>query len=86
MTRAVSPRAAIAAKCRDCICDPFAPGNWRQQVGRCAIPRCALHPFRPVSTSKRSRGGAVSDLSPSRGDVGMAPGVDGGESSPRAGA
>ena len=45
-----SLRQAINAKCRECIHDKLAPGNWRQQVMGCAITRCPLHPVRPVST------------------------------------
>jgi hypothetical protein len=41
--------AAIAAKCKDCIHDPQAPGNWRQQVTACTITNCALWPYRPKS-------------------------------------
>jgi hypothetical protein len=43
-------RAAINAKCRDCIYDPLSGGgNWRQQVQACTITRCPLHPYRPLS-------------------------------------
>lgn len=44
--------AAIAAKCKDCIYDREAPGNWRQQVTACSITSCALWPYRPKSTGK----------------------------------
>ena len=46
-------RAAIDAKCRDCICDPAQPGNWRQQVTWCGIKTCPLWPYRPRSSSDR---------------------------------
>lgn len=47
---AISPRQAIAAKCRDCIYDPLSGlGTWRQQVTGCTSPDCALYPFRPLS-------------------------------------
>lgn len=55
-----SLRAAINAKCRDCIYDPQAGlGNWRQQVTGCTVTDCPLYPVRPVSKphAMRSRGG-----------------------------
>ena len=45
-------RQAINAKCRDCIHDPAAPGNWRQQVDACTLRSCALWEYRPKSTAK----------------------------------
>ena len=45
----MSLRAAINAKCKDCIYDPCAPGNWRQQTAACRITSCSLHPYRPLS-------------------------------------
>ena len=42
-------RRAIGAKCRDCIFDPLARGNWRQQVTLCTCTDCALWEHRPVS-------------------------------------
>jgi hypothetical protein len=39
---------AIAAKCRDCIHDPSAPGTWREQVAQCSCPGCPLWPLRPA--------------------------------------
>ena len=45
-----SLRAAIDAKCRDCIYDKLEPGGWRQQVEACtASVSCALWPLRPRS-------------------------------------
>ena len=44
-------RAAINAKCKDCIYDSCAPGNWRQQVHACHIKSCSLWPYRPLSES-----------------------------------
>lgn len=41
--------AAIAAKCKDCIHDPAAPGNWKEQVSACSSVECPLWRFRPVS-------------------------------------
>ncbi len=46
----MSRQKAINDKCRDCIYDPQAPGNWRQQTGACTIKTCSLWPYRPVST------------------------------------
>lgn len=45
----MSRQKAINEKCRDCIYDPLAPGNWRQQTGACTIKTCPLWPYRPVS-------------------------------------
>ncbi len=45
-------RQAINAKCRDCIYDSCAPGTWRKQVEGCAIPSCALWPYRPKASGK----------------------------------
>jgi hypothetical protein len=50
----VSRQKAINDKCRDCIYDPLAPGNWRQQTGACTIRTCSLWPYRPVSTPRRN--------------------------------
>jgi hypothetical protein len=44
----VSRKAAIEAKCKDCIWDPEEPGNWRQQAESCTITECSLHPYRPT--------------------------------------
>ncbi len=44
----MSLRAAINAKCKECIYDPIAGrGTWRQQVEACTSPRCPLYPVRP---------------------------------------
>ena len=43
---------AIEFKCRDCICDDDAPGNWRQQVTACTITDCALWEWRPVTKGR----------------------------------
>lgn len=47
----MSLRKAINAKCRECIYDDLAPGNWRQQVEACPCTDCPLYAVRP-----RSRG------------------------------
>lgn len=39
---------AIAAKCRDCIFDRNAAGQWTAQVAACPCTDCALWGFRPV--------------------------------------
>lgn len=46
--RAVSPRQAIASKCRDCTYNTEAAGNWRQQTATCPAVHCALWAFRPL--------------------------------------
>jgi hypothetical protein len=63
----MSRAAAINAKCRDCIYDREAPGNWRQQVEACAIKACPLWPYRPKSSGKRKCGpilGLPAEVSP----------------------
>jgi hypothetical protein len=47
VTKSLSPRGAIAAKCKSCIYDPISPGTWRAQVAECSSTNCPLHPFRP---------------------------------------
>ncbi len=46
--RAISPRQAIASKCRDCTYDTEAVGSWRQQTATCPVVHCALWAFRPL--------------------------------------
>lgn len=46
--RPVSPRQAIARKCKDCSHDADAAGNWRQQTATCPIVDCPLWMFRPL--------------------------------------
>jgi hypothetical protein len=48
-----SLRAAIDAKCKSCIYDPGAAGNWREQVSDCSSANCPLHPLRPISGAFR---------------------------------
>jgi hypothetical protein len=44
-------RAAINAKCKDCIYDPLSGlGTWRQQVEGCTCLNCPLWLVRPVSS------------------------------------
>ena len=48
----MSLRAAIDAKCKDCIYDPrCGGGTWREQIAQCSSLSCPLWPFR---TSPRS--------------------------------
>lgn len=48
----MSMRKAINDKCKDCIYDPLAGGNWRQQVEACTCRDCPLYPYRPKSKSR----------------------------------
>lgn len=54
---------AINAKCRDCIYDAGAPGNWRQQVTACTILTCSLWEYRPKSKPKVKRDAVLPLLS-----------------------
>ena len=48
-----SVRAAINAKCKDCIHDPKAGlGTWREQVELCPCTGCPLYPVRPLPHRK----------------------------------
>lgn len=58
----LSLRAAVNAKCKGCIYDPGAPGNWREQVSYCSSANCPLHAVRPISGAFKRElqsGGAV---------------------------
>ena len=46
-----SLRAAINAKCKECIYDPHAAGTWRQQVTLCSVTGCSLFPVRPKTSA-----------------------------------
>lgn len=48
-----SKRAAINAKCKDCIYDPMGGGSWREQVEACTSPDCPLYELRPKSTARK---------------------------------
>jgi len=48
-----SLRAAVDAKCRDCIYDECSPGRWRQQVAACTITHCPLYAVRPQPRASR---------------------------------
>ena len=63
----MSMRKAINDKCKDCIYDPCAPGNWRQQVQACTISTCSLWAYRPKSSAGKAPGSSVQkspDLAP----------------------
>ena len=48
----MSLRAAIDAKCKDCIYDPLCGGGtWREQVAQCSSVDCPLWPYRPMPRS-----------------------------------
>ncbi len=42
-------RAAVAAKCADCIFDPLASGTKYQQIAACTVFECPLWPIRPLA-------------------------------------
>jgi len=45
-------RAAIDAKCKDCIYDPeCGGGTWREQVAQCSSISCPIWPFRAAPGS-----------------------------------
>ena len=47
----MSLRKRIDEKCKDCICDPTAPGTWRQQVFLCSANSRPLWRGRAKPTS-----------------------------------
>lgn len=50
----MSLRAAVNAKCKECIYDPIAGrGTWRQQVEACTSRSCPLFAVRPTSSSSK---------------------------------
>jgi len=49
MAKILTPKQAIAAKCKDCIYDCEAAGTWRQQTHACTITDCPLWMLRPRS-------------------------------------
>lgn len=52
----MSLRAAIDAKCKECIYDPYCGGGtWRQQVAACTSYSCPLYPHRPLPDSRDRR-------------------------------
>ena len=48
-----SMRAAINAKCKDCIYDKEGVGTWRAQVGACTSTDCPLYVVRPKSITRK---------------------------------
>jgi len=51
----MSLRAAINAKCKDCIYDPKSGlGTWRQQVQGCTSVNCPLWAVRPLSAGEKA--------------------------------
>jgi len=49
-------RLAANAMCYQCIYDPLDKGTWRQQIGKCTSPDCALYPLRPKALTRAERG------------------------------
>lgn len=61
----MSFRAAIDAKCKECIYDPIGgKGTWRQQTEACTSYSCPLYQLRPTSASTKVDSGP--DLAPER--------------------
>lgn len=49
-----SLRAAINAKCKECIYDCLSgAGNWREQVTACTSRTCPLYAVRPLSSADK---------------------------------
>jgi hypothetical protein len=49
-------RAAVNAKCKECIFDPAdGCGTWRQQVAACTSLGCPLFPLRPLPDRRDRR-------------------------------
>lgn len=44
---------AIAANCRECICDEHELGTWVAQVEACTMVKCHLYEYRPVTEATR---------------------------------
>lgn len=47
----LSPRAAIKAKCYECVCWQRFDGG-EDRIGRCAVTRCPLHVYRPFQNAQ----------------------------------
>ena len=49
-------KAAIDAKCCECIYDPISigHGSWRKQVEDCTSRNCPLYEYRPCTVSGKS--------------------------------
>ncbi len=52
-------RAAVNAKCKDCIYDPCDTGTWRQQTDACTSTECGLWPVRPRSKAPVQDGASL---------------------------
>ena len=52
-----SLRQAVNDKCKECIYDPFADGQWREQVEGCTSGSCPLFSVRPTSYKSKDKGG-----------------------------
>tara|TARA_B100002049_G_scaffold230145_1_gene206697 strand:+ start:381 stop:626 length:246 start_codon:yes stop_codon:yes gene_type:complete len=50
-----SLRAAIDAKCRDCVVDPLAGGTRLQQIIDCTCASCPLYPVRPQRSPSKQK-------------------------------
>lgn len=63
----MSLRAAINAKCRECIYDPLSGGGtWRQQVAACTSRSCPLYPVRPKSAANGATDEESGESGPNR--------------------
>ena len=54
----MSLRAAVNAKCKECIYDSKSEGTWRKQVEECTSRLCPLYKERPRqirNSSKKSK-------------------------------
>jgi hypothetical protein len=55
-----SMRAAINAKCKECIYDDLSGlGTWRQQTEGCTSTECPLYELRPRTSGKKQQAGDV---------------------------
>lgn len=55
-------RAAVNAKCKECIYDPVTgKGTWRQQVAACRSTQCPLYWVRPMR-NRRSEAAKAANL------------------------
>jgi hypothetical protein len=89
----LSLRAAINAKCKSCIHDPHSGlGKWQEQVARCTVSRCPLHPVRvgasqeePLEGPFPARSGREAASTMAQGDPpGNVPSRGGGKGRPNA--
>ena len=51
----MTPRKAIAEKCKDCTYDEFDTGTWIFQVEKCESVECSLHEFRPMTNATQTK-------------------------------